>query len=329
MATSRRTPKEIEKDLNKIREAAKTARSYEDIKRMTDLSVSQIKTTLKKHPIIFKDIQQRLLNNQNPDEKTNNEIESTSTNSGVSRKRNLKYFVIDASMSGVADLKVRISEIIASKNKIILTSLTIRELEKLQNKLEGARYLLREGAKHPESFKCVLIDEELPVPDDRLIKFCADNYKKVILLSADKSMVLKARTYNVKAEYFEFGSENKTSTSSDSSDLSFTTLKVLKMVNEKLVIQDFHTSQLSIRVLSEGREYNQGPLEIHLGDDVYIARNNYNDTFTFWHYKIVSLAPRNNSKDIYQNTIRNSEPLDKIKKSYQSFVRAFKYRHNL
>lgn len=60
MATRKRTQKEIEKDCKRIKEAAKTATSIRDIERATNLSYSEINTTMSKHPTIFKRIKNQL-----------------------------------------------------------------------------------------------------------------------------------------------------------------------------------------------------------------------------------------------------------------------------
>ena len=60
----KRTSKEIEKDLRRIKEVAKTAISLKEISDNTDLSISKVRTTLEKHPTVFKRIKEQLEENK-------------------------------------------------------------------------------------------------------------------------------------------------------------------------------------------------------------------------------------------------------------------------
>ena len=68
MVRTKRTQKEIEKDCKRIKEAAKVAKSLKDIERATNLSYSEINTTLKKHQTIFKRIKEQLIINKKQSE---------------------------------------------------------------------------------------------------------------------------------------------------------------------------------------------------------------------------------------------------------------------
>lgn len=61
----KRNQKTIEADLKKIKEAAKTAKTFKQMAMLTGLSVSQIKVSLSKHPIIHKRILAALEANKN------------------------------------------------------------------------------------------------------------------------------------------------------------------------------------------------------------------------------------------------------------------------
>lgn len=132
---ARRTQKQIEQDYREIREAAKMAESFKDLEKMTGLSYSMIITTLEKHPIVFKRLKAQLNINREIDRKT----EETTV-------ENFHEFVIDASISGIKDLKQIFDEICHKKAKLVLTSVTIRELDQMQKfqDVDGhaARYIL-------------------------------------------------------------------------------------------------------------------------------------------------------------------------------------------
>ena len=148
---AKRTQKEIEKDCKRIKEAAKTATSIKELEQATGLSYAMINTTLSKHPIIFKRIKEQLDINLANREKAKSEAKKQTSpaingveTSNVSTANNLSGFVIDASISGVENIKELLLKICTTDKKIILTSITIRELENLQKSItlqgKDARY---------------------------------------------------------------------------------------------------------------------------------------------------------------------------------------------
>ena len=245
-------------------------------------------------------------------------------------------FVIDASISGIKGLRSMISFFLAKNARIILTSITINELERMQKfhtiAAVDARYLLSTAAKNPNSFYTVLIDETLETPDDCIIKYCADHKDKVTLLTADKTMTLKARMYGVQAQYFEHEKSTNFATKpmiAQQSHSKTCTLYVARKVGNKLYISNFNNHYRSVMLLSEGFEYTDGVRELKIGDDVYLATKKL-DYLTFAHYRIISLSAENNCKLIYSARIRNVHNLSKLPAArYKSFMRDFKCRHDL
>ena len=310
----KRTTKEIEADVKRIKEAAKTATSVTELSLVTGLSYSMVKTTLSKHPVIFKRIKAKLAENAETkitkERKTDptrvtekrsqrtdktgvteekNSVISTETQNNKTSKSFTGY-VIDASITGIKNLKEILSKICLTEEKIILTSITIKELEKLQTlndiKSKDARYILALAAENPKSFESVLIDETLNTPDDCIVKYCADNKEKVTLLTADKTMAINARMYGVKAEYFKHTYNFYTNTNQPTNS-KIRTLIPAKRIGSQLLISDFNTSSLSICIRSNGKEYNNGIRELHVGDDVFISSKKV-DYITFAHYKMIS-----------------------------------------
>lgn len=120
-------------------------------------------------------------------------------------KRTAKY-VIDASITGTKDLKEKIYEII-EKNSIILTSVTVKELIKLEKFSDcpgmDAKFILGLAAERESNFLNILINEEFDKPDNAIIAYCAENKEDVILLTSDREMTLNARMRGVKVEYIK------------------------------------------------------------------------------------------------------------------------------
>lgn len=353
----KRTTKEIEADVKRIKEAAKTATSVTELSLVTGLSYSMVKTTLSKHPVIFKRIKAKLAENaetkitkerkrktdptrvtekrsQRTDKtgvtEEKNSVISTETQNNKTSKSFTGY-VIDASITGIKNLKEILSKICLTEEKIILTSITIKELEKLQIlndiKSKDARYILALAAENPKSFESVLIDETLNTPGDCIVKYCADNKEKVTLLTADKTMAINARMYGVKAEYFKHTYNFYTNTNQPTNS-KIRTLIPAKRIGSQLLISDFNTSSLSICIRSNGKEYNNGIRELHVGDDVFISSKKV-DYITFAHYKMISTYAEDNCELVFSKRFYDYNDLDVPNQDYKLFLEDFKLTHNL
>lgn len=342
-----RTKKEIEKDCKRLKEASKTATTLKELEEVTGLSYTMIITTLSKHPTIFKRIKEQLVLNkekatletpmsetllETPEvsETAPLEVATETSAETVSTKQdeNCSRFVIDASISGIKHLRNILSQIGLDNGKIILTSITIKELEKLQkrNDIDGndARYILALAAENPNRFENVLIDETVGIPDDCIVKYCADHKDSVTLLTSDKTMALKARMFSVNVRYFNhFNSPMRTHTNS-----KIMTLIPAKQVRNELFISDFQRRFMSIRVFSNGLEYNEGNKKLKIGDDVLIATKKL-DYITFAHYRMISLRTINNCKLLYNKRFYNDDKIDVSNPLYKSFLQDFKCRHDL
>lgn len=185
-----RKREQIIQDLPKVIEASGEAKSLTEIGRITGLSYDQVILTLEGHPNVETLVREMLKNNKKKE-----------------RKNLSREIVIDASITGLPNIVKELEKRIKAGEKIILTSITIQELDRMQKfddkKAKDVRKILQMAAKEPIHFHSVLIDESVGIPDDCIIKYCADNKKKVILITSDKVMTLKARMYGVKVEYLE------------------------------------------------------------------------------------------------------------------------------
>ena len=138
-----------------------------------------------------------------------NEAKQTIENLLDSYLRNEKQYVIDASITGTENFREIFSKLHSKSSKIILTSITIRELDMIQhfrndNSARNARNILSTAAKdeNSESFSCIQISEDKELADDNIISYCNSNKNAVILATADKVMALKARMYGIQTEYY-------------------------------------------------------------------------------------------------------------------------------
>lgn len=353
---ARRTQKEIEKDYKKIRKVAKNVTSIGKISAETGLSEAQIKTTLSKHPTVYKQIKQQLSTNkqiaklkkQRKKGTIKNEARKTSkkeanmlakkivkTNEECNKEDTVK-FVIDASITGIKNLQDIILKICHSKAKVVLTSITIKELERMQafDDLQGkdARHILAIAAENKESFEEVAIEENLETPDDCIIKYCAENKKCVTLLTSDKTMALKARMYGVPVEYFK----QEMNIIKANTQLKCTQLRMMKImtlrptnkIGSQLFITNPDTNGMSIWVHSNGKLYNSEFMELKIGDDVFIATKK-EDYISFAHFRIISLYVENNCKLVYSRRFYDYNDMDVPNKEYKTFLNDFKVRQGL
>lgn len=358
---AKRTQQEIEKDFKKIREAAKTAISIKEIERKTGLSNSAINTSLAKHPTISKRIKEQLAENKEKVEleakarkeqeeleakakKEKAKLETKNQEESSEESKHVTGYVLDASMTGIMTFDKVISKICKTQEKIILTSVTIKELEKMQrfndHEAMDARHILAMAAEQPEKFITVLIDETLYTPDDCIIKYCADNRQRVTLLTSDKTMALKARMYSVQVEYFkqdkaenpanrriEKLTKKRPNESYYSSNIR--TLFPARKVGNQLFIFEMNTREQSIVVSSNGIEYTEGTIMLKIGDDVYISTKKLG-YITFAHYKVISLNSENNCKLVYAKRIYNNTEINNLPQAtYKSILKDFKIRHDV
>lgn len=334
MRNEKRTMKQIEEDFKVIRKIAQTATSMKELESETGLSLAMINTTLSKHPVVSKRIKQQLsLNRQKAKVKSesrktqrarekDNKIDSLKEKAQEdldSKHNQITGFVIDASMAGTKSLKENIAKICISKEKIILTSITVKELHMMErfDDISGidANYLLRKAVNEPENFEVIPIDETFNTPDDCIIEFCKD--KDVTLLTSDKEMTLNARMYNISVQFFK-----KFECASRKFEYKVKTLLVAERIKGKLVITDFMPPNKLICVYSDGIEYSKGVYELKIGDDVYLCSKK-KDYITFAHYKMISLYEKENCELVYARRIYDYNNINLGKTLYTSFVKHF------
>ena len=259
-------------------------------------------------------------------------VKETKQNCKSNKNDDVSGFVIDASITGIEKLREHLSKICSTQAKLILTSVTIKELEKMQKfkDIDGndARYILALAAENPNSFETVLIDETLDTPDDCIIKYCADHKERVTLLTSDKTMALKARMYSAQVHYFKQTTPTVNSKTISYINSKVTTLLSSNRIGNKLLISNFHTVTRSIRICSDGLEYNDGIRELKVGDDVFVSSKKP-DYITFAHYRVISLYAENNCELIYSKRFYDYNDIDVPNSAYKSFIKDFKIRQNL
>ena len=349
MENIKRTNQQVEKDYQTIRIAAETTTAIslkEFALELGGITVSQLQTSLDRHPRAKKRILKKIAENARKraeTEKARKKAEAEEARKRAEaeearkraeaeearkraeaeeahkRAKAEKAAVLDASIVGFEGLH----EYLEQKGTLILTSITIRELENLARFRDShgiaARHLLAMAAENPQKVRSVLIKEDDETPDDCIISFAEDNKDDVILLTSDKAMALKARMYGVETVYLKHG-ENSASNKCKN------TLLLATKADGKLVINTFTTPFRNTVVYSDSVEFKCGPYELKVGDDVFVATNK-NEYLTFSHYHITSLEEENNCQLIFATRLYDLDKIEDLPKaSYKSFMRDFKHR---
>lgn len=250
---------------------------------------------------------------------------------------NISGFVIDASISGVKDINVFLEElsrlIDGTDDRIILTNVTIDELDNLQKRRVDASNVARailSSATDDESHSHYLpveIDTSFSLADDCILHYCEKHKRSVILLTADKGMTLKAEPKHIQTYYFDLSKEQ------EDNQNSITTLYPTQKIDEKLFLTTkFNPVKTEFCVISNGVKHKvskmNGPQELQVGDDVLIAKNK-GSYISLSHYRIISLYESDNSELVYTTRIYNSEDVNQLDAFYRSFIEDFRYKRNI
>lgn len=135
-----------------------------------------------------------------------------------------KRVVIDASICSLENFYT-IWASIYEKRKIVLTTVTMRELERLQefaddNQSAHARFVLREASEEPKNFLFKVINENFALNDEKIINYCRHHRRTVILLTADKWMSVDARARKINVKYISHPLARSSETDSEQKKIS-------------------------------------------------------------------------------------------------------------
>ena len=305
----RRTQEQIEKDYKSIRESAKSSASWKELESKTGLKKAAILVSLEKHPRVLKKIKEKF---------SGTLVKAAEVKASDEKQRKEKYIVIDTSVTGVIDI---VESLLNQDKKIILTSVVIKELAQMQHFGDGnamrARQLLGLPADYQDKFVHQLIDESFNTADECILQYCRKNASRVELYTADKEMYNFAMLYGIPVRLFRVLEEIK--------NPKRTTLRGLVRVGEKLVIDldKENTSYKSVRVISNGLEYDSGQVKVKVGDEILLVSQKLEGYIAFAHYKIVALWERDNTFLMYSKRVYDLKQLETTAQ-YKSFVRTFK-----
>ena len=242
-----------------------------------------------------------------------------------------KEIVIDASVAGNTEIVQNLKEAISKGNKVVITSATNRELKMLARTRDSvgitAGIITSLAAEDPENFICKRVEPILNESvDDAIVKFCKQEEGPVELWSGDKEMVLNARSFGINARYFaQIESSNGMMITENP---NIRTLYDADYENNRLIIKETVFKNKCIEVTSDAYIYDVGPIELKVGDDIYIAKFN-KGKIKFIHYKVISLEPVNNAELVYQTELRGTRRINKVPKDYQVFLREAIYRFDI
>ena len=261
---------------------------------------------------------------------------------------NISWYVIDTSICGYSMIDQKINDIIKANGKIIITSVVVAELEKLQhsnrNDASAASHLLAIAAENENTFIPVKIDEPYTIADDNIIEYCTNCDRKVILLTSDKTMALKARMQSINTEYLKRTAPNTSDNASkvmlpstsqiqpngkvNDKKSSLVTLSPTTTKGNNLYIVSSKKNKQAIRVYSNGLEFNGEDVKLHVGDDVFIVTKKMG-YLSFAHYRLCSISKKQNSLLLYNKRIYSKADLNNLNSYYKSFIRDCMIRFDL
>lgn len=151
--------------------------------------------------------------------------------------------VIDASISDCYSMRAELDSIVKSGQKIIITSVTLQELDHLQKRNDatghGAIHILDFASNHPDDTEIVMIDRDYYLADDSILQYCIEHKSTVSLLTSDKIMCLKARGQGITAKYL-----NKTKDGEEHSrQKPLVTTPIAKSISSPLVNEKVEVKQ--------------------------------------------------------------------------------------
>lgn len=294
----RRTELQIRQDLQTIMANASSATSLSELAKMSNLTLSQIQTTLRKFPNAERAMKQKL------------------QNARLQKTYRLAY-VIDAS---IINASFQVIQKIINENNIVILNVTLDELDNLckdgtDDKAQKAHYIMDKAMYSHNQF--VLVDYQKShreKPDNILISYCKENKNRVILLTGDKNMALKAKGAGIMVEYYT------------SSVVLPPSAKRLE--NGDVVISTLYKSDESIRVIKDGKVYENitTPIKLAEGDQLFVATR-VKKHIHFEHYLMLDDDGGNNLL-FKQNLGFARREMKRIPREYRSFIQEFKRRHD-
>lgn len=336
----RRTNKQIEEDFEKIRQCAAwgEVKTLEDIGKKLGLSVSAVKNSLKLHPRIEKKILATLKTRA---EEATQAKEAKIIQKEESKPKQVKKnpigdnkstltggFVLDASTTGHGQILERLTQIFATKLQVILTSVTVRELDQLQkiNDEKGmrARHILADAARNKENYVIVQIEDGQKDPDGDIIDFCVSVCDKFTLLTCDKVMALRARGRGVKAHYFDIReSENVTVPirSKPATAQKEITFDEARQVGNKWFATAYYKEAEGkmIVLLDKDNTLATAERELHEGDSIYIIKK-YFGYINFCHLEVVRLGARVYCKQVFFKRLYDKQAISILPDKYGYWV---------
>lgn len=303
---------QIEMKLSSIKEYVKENNNITTLKEIADyigLSKKETKSILLTDPEFNYEVMNLIEYNRTKNLKKICQKNTRAKKSDDTKKR----YVLDASVSGAEDNQIVFS--LMKNSLIVLTSVTIGELDMLQKREDRsawfARKILALANEKPECFEFIKIKENFRLADDNIIEFCKENKADVTLLTSDKVMALKARYSDVSVVFLK---------SADNVKGEERTLYCTLIKDGRLVIRCSNNEKKCIRVIGSSSSDNE--VELKVGDEIYIASNK-GDYIKFSHLVVSNLNYRDNCRIVFTKKIRKKETISHLNCSYKSFIREF------
>ena len=287
----RKTKEELKDAYTRLCELSKRkdCNSVRDLMRLSNQSICQIRTILRSAGVKLTPLQ--FLQEQ----KSNTKIKEID-------------IVFDASVCGSEKFELLLSNLIFEGMKIILTDLTLREVNKL-TKLDtesgnNARHLLRTARNYRSNFILTRINQEHSNPDDNLLEYCQKNKDTVILYSVDNEMCLQAMIRGINVQSLKPYYPIVRTDLVKHEDYDYVLRKPFRYERIQILDNMWHIKSSTL---------------VNKGDIILHARIDW-ECVHFWAYQVVRLGKYIEFYKLYSGRFFDQVQLNFVDEQYRSFI---------
>lgn len=315
---------EWNKRLEEVKLASEECSSIEELTEITDYNTNGINYMLKKFPKDAEQIKENLNRNKERKRKTESNIRKpgettlkkvTALTAGIveenlakkeekikeekepNSKNNTFFVMLDTSISDTEDIFHILETYAKEGKKLALTDVVLEELANLQKsntkQAAAAReflYIIMDNLSSFELFKVKHEMKENETVDEAVIEFCIKLKNKVLLLTSDKEMFIKAMLQKVNTRYLSKNPEEREKKIFDlrkrKNKKNIVEFIDILIQDGKAIYVDKNRNNQYIRVFSRNKEEKQGrAIALEKGDHIFMctAKEEY---MTFADYEI-------------------------------------------
>ena len=234
--------------------------------------------------------------------------------------RQAKYIVIDTSIARNVEAIYIINEAIKSGNKIVITTIIEKELEKLTNddnsSGENAKYILHMEKKNKESFIRVGWNgKKEETLDDAVIRYCKDK-ENTVLWSSDKDQIKKAKACGIETRFIKAKKRWKNLEPGENEEFPYA-----DYIDEKFILNmDEYREGEFMELISDGSSFYIGKHQLEVGDEILLGKKKYKHILIL-HYKFIDTGDSEIILLIKENKVKKKAEIRNLDNCYIEFAK--------